>query len=155
VDTWALERVLERAEAEAKAAPRDASAWDRAVEWTAKARELYKGEFMAGTARAEATWARWLAERLRQRLVQRLGDVGRGWQQMGRSEAAVWWYEQALEVQPTEETVARRLMTLYRHLGRRAEALAVYERCRAALEATEAALPSSETRALHAALQRD
>ncbi|MBP7392910.1 MAG: bacterial transcriptional activator domain-containing protein [Zoogloea sp.] len=46
-----------------------------------------------------------------------------------REDSKTW----AIEVEPVAESFYRRLMSCYAQLGRRAEALAVYQRCRQSL----------------------
>ena len=49
--------------------------------------------------------------------------------------------------------LCRRLMALYQRRGRRAEALATYQRCRATLAAKLGLAPAPETEPLHRALR--
>ena len=58
-----------------------------------------------------------------------------------------------LEVDELAEESYRRLMTCHARLGRRAEALAVYTRCRDMLAAGLDVAPSAETEALHRTLR--
>jgi DNA-binding SARP family transcriptional activator len=58
------------------------------------------------------------------------------------------WYEQALRVEPRAEDVYRRLMNVYSRLGRSADAVETYRRCRAAVADHLGAKPSPETEAL-------
>jgi DNA-binding SARP family transcriptional activator len=66
----------------------------------------------------------------------------------GHREQAVTPYLQGLEIDPLVEDFHRGLMTAYGELGRQAEALASFERCRALLAKTLGVQPSAETRAL-------
>jgi predicted ATPase len=63
-------------------------------------------------------------------------------------EEAVGTLQRALRVDPIHEQAHRALMTTYDRLGRRQEALAQYQRLRAALRSALEAEPASETRAL-------
>jgi two-component SAPR family response regulator len=126
VDTWALERALDQADAARRAAARDPAAWEDLGRWTTRALALYDGDFLAGTAEGDAPWVRATAERLRQRLTRPLGELGRHSEGEGHPEEAARWYERALEIDPgQEEEVWRHLMPLYLRLGRRAEAVAL------------------------------
>jgi DNA-binding SARP family transcriptional activator len=58
---------------------------------------------------------------------------------------AVDCYLRAIEVEPVAESFYRRLMNAYARLGRRAEALAVYQRCRQSLLTRQGVSPTPET----------
>ena len=79
-------------------------------------------------------------------MAERLGDLlesERDWP------AAVDCYLHAIEVEPGAEGFYRRLMQTYDQLGRRAEALAVYQRCRQSLLSRLGVSPARETQALY------
>ncbi len=63
-------------------------------------------------------------------------------------ELAIDWYEKVLEIGPLAEEVYCRQMSYLLNLGRSAEALTVYKRCRRILQSLLRTEPASETRAL-------
>jgi len=120
VDVWGVERLLAHAEA---ATGREGD--------IRKAANLYRGAFLDGDA-SELPQVVALADSLRRRLLRQLVREGQGCEQADGQKAADW-YEEGLRVDPCAEDVSRSLMTVYQRLGRRAEVLDVYGRCRAAL----------------------
>jgi ATP/maltotriose-dependent transcriptional regulator MalT/DNA-binding SARP family transcriptional activator len=90
----------------------------------------YRGDFLEGET---SSWALACRSRLRNHhmsLSERFGQLlerDNNW-----SDAAAC-YVRAIEINPVAETFYCRLMNAYAHLGRRAEALAVYQRCRQSL----------------------
>lgn len=146
VDAWAFERLLDRADATRKAGARP-----RAVALTEAALALYRGHFLEQEA-GEA-WATVLRERLRGRFLRALAALGQHWEAAGDWRRAVECYQKGLEVDDLAEELYGRLMACYQRLGRRAEGLATYERCRRVLAATLGAAPSAATEALHDALR--
>jgi DNA-binding SARP family transcriptional activator len=92
-----------------------------------------------------------MVESLRRRLLRQLVRVGRQCEQ-ANPKKAVDWYEDALRVDPCAEDGCRSLMTAYDRLERSAEAMATYQRCRAALAARRGRAPSAATQGLFKAL---
>jgi DNA-binding SARP family transcriptional activator len=148
VDAWAVEHLLGRAETPAEP-NQNGNGRCEASRWIDQAAWLYRGPFLGGDS--EAPWASSFGECLRRRLRRHLDELAAHWEVAGDGERAAQYYERALEVDPCAEDVARRLMTTYRGLGRRAESLVVYARCRAALAATHGVTPCQETDAVYAA----
>jgi DNA-binding SARP family transcriptional activator len=74
--------------------------------------------------------------------------LGRHWEKEGQLEKAVQCYQRGLETDDLAEDFHQRLMTCYHRLGRRAEVLSVYERCKRILSASLGIEPSSETKAI-------
>ena len=70
---------------------------------------------------------------------------GRQWRR------AVAAYQRGLEADDLAEELYRGLMRCYQRLGRRSEAVAVYQRCRETLAAVLAIAPSQETERLYRA----
>lgn len=111
-----------------------------------RALNRYRGPFLHGES---APWAQAFRERLHTHFIgmaERLGNLlesERNWP------AAVDCYLHAIEVEPGAEGFYRRLMQTYGQLGRRAEALAVYQRCRQSLLTRLGVSPAQETQALY------
>ena len=110
-----------------------------------RALRLYRGAFLA---QEDAAWALALRERLRARFV-RLGgaDVHRH-VECGDWEGAVACLEGLLQADATVEPFYQQLMRAQHQLGRSAEVLATYRRCREVLAATLQAVPSASTEGL-------
>jgi DNA-binding SARP family transcriptional activator len=148
VDAWAFERLAAQAEAAERRGDRPSAAWRME-----EALALYRGPFLAGDA--GVPWAVPLRERLRRRFLRQVALLGRHWAHAGEWTRAVECYEKGLEVDDLAEEFHQGLMTGYRKLGRRAEALAAYRRCRETFAATLGIAPSPETEALHRALRAE
>ncbi len=106
--------------------------WNRAL-------ALYRGDFLT---EAERPWVVPKRETLRDMYVTAL--VG-----MGECHEARGWYKRALDVAKLREDIHRRIMSCYANAGRRAEALAQYDRCREALRRDLGVEPSTETTELY------
>jgi DNA-binding SARP family transcriptional activator len=134
VDTWALEHGLKSAEESS-----DMTALTRVL-------DLYRGDFLAGE---DESWAIDYRERIRAKLVRRLTAVCRD-PVTGRDlRKVVRYYERGLEIDPTAETFYQELMRLYQSQGRRSDAIALYQRCEAALKRQLGQAPSEATRRLY------
>jgi ATP/maltotriose-dependent transcriptional regulator MalT/DNA-binding SARP family transcriptional activator len=145
LDTWAFERLLDDASQADRAGRSPESA--RLIE---EALRLYRGPFLPGDGRAE--WAISLRERLRSRFLRGTAWLGRHWTAAGEWSRAVDTYERGLAVDDLAEEFYQGLMSCYLRLGRRAEALGVYERCRRILAATLQVPPSPATEAIRRTL---
>ena len=106
----------------------------------------YRGPFLHGES---APWALAFRERLRAHYMSMAERLGTLLEQAGDWAGAVECYLRAIEVEPVAESFYRRLMNAYASLGRRAEALAVYQRCRQSLLTRLGVSPTQETQALH------
>lgn len=109
--------------------------------------DLYRGAFLGHEP--EEPWTQTLRQRLRNRYVRSAGDIARFWQQTGDTERAVGFLHRALEGDDLAESVYRQLMQCYAELGRIAEAVESYARCRSVLGARLGVEPSAETRAIY------
>ena len=146
VDAWAFERLLERADA---ADQRGQAA--EMLRSTEKALVLYRGAFL--TFDQSASWTLPLRERLHRRFLRAVARLARHWEDAGDWQKAIEWYERGLAVDELTEDFYRRQMHCYQRLGRQAEAVVVYQRCRRTLEALLGVAPSAETEALRQALK--
>lgn len=93
-------------------------------------------------------WAVGPRERLRRRYVRGHEMLSRHLEETGALGEALEGYERVLEADPLNEEGYRRLMGCFERLGRRAEALSVYDRCRRVLDAQLGIEPSEETEVL-------
>ena len=123
VDAWAFNSILEQADAQWKK-----GIIDDAVRLTEKAIEIYKGPFLA--QEIEKAWKISLSELLRSKFLRSIDKLGQYWQKADQWEKALDCYLKGLEVDDLAEEFYQCLMNCYHHLGRIADALAVYRRYR-------------------------
>lgn len=135
LDIWALEARIAAIEQAPIAADAGASIFD-----------LYRGAFLE--QESDAAWVLPARERLRSRFLRFLTYEARRLSAAGYREQAITLYLQGLEIDPLIEEFYRGLMMAYRELGRQAEALATFERCRVLLAKALGVEPGVETRAL-------
>lgn len=141
VDAWAFERLLAHAD-ESKTQGNT----DRARELVEKAIVLYGGSFLAGER--EEPWMISPSERLRSKYLKDVWWLGHCLETAGHWEKAAGYYDRCLEADDCMEEMYRRLMVCYKRLGRRSEALSVYQRCRKTLSSVLGVDPSPETDAI-------
>ena len=148
VDAWAFEQLFVRIGKTLRPRLGEAGADHSAlVKLIAQFVERYAGPFLE--ADAEAGWVLPMRDRLRQRFVRTVIDVARHWRVTGRPDQALDLLERAVEMDHAGESIYRCLMECYADLGRRAEAVDTYVRCRKMLAATLQVAPSRETTALY------
>jgi len=107
---------------------------------------LYRGDFLA--QEGGRPWLLPMRERLCSRFVRLVGALGSHYEAAGEWDRAVDCYCTALETHPLQETFYRHMMRCYLKLGRRADALVVYQRCEALFHAVLGVEPSPETQSL-------
>jgi len=108
---------------------------------------LYHGHFLADTDGAE--WAIGPREQWRSIFLRLLERMGRELEQKGLWDQAAACYRRGLETDDLAENLYRRLMLCLVREGLRAEAMAVYERCRRALDSGLGIEPDRDTRSLY------
>lgn len=145
LDVWSLEQALDEID-ELLRGPGECATEDAVTAHAERVMRIYRGPFLASDDHATYASCR---ERLRSRLLRSLGEVGRYWQERGRWDKAVEYYQRGLEVDAVAEGLYRHLMVCYQHLGRVAEAIEVYNRCRKTLAAVLHVTPSRETTAIY------
>lgn len=115
--------------------------------------DLYRGPFMHGEADKPIYVSP--RERLRNRFLRAVGDVGRVLETSKAWDRALDVYQRSLEADQLAESLYRRLMVCYRELGRQAEAVEVYDACRRTFRAELEVDPSPETTAIYQNLLRE
>jgi len=145
VDVWAFEWLLSQAEEEKKR-----GSAENAVQCIGKAIHLYKGLFLADEI--DQSWIISTRERCRSRFIRGLTWLGHYWQNQKEWEKAIESYQRGLEIDDVAEDLYQQLMICFRELGRRAEALSVYQRCRKALSGILGIDPSPKTEAIFRSL---
>ncbi len=144
VDVWLFERVVREADAAAEGDGDVAAAGRRLL-------DAYPGHFLAGDE--DQPWLMGMRDRLRSKLVRTVLALGRALQSEARWEDAIALYARALELDNLAEDLYRNLMLCYRELGRSAEALRVYRRCKELLSVVLGLPPSPETEAVRRSLE--
>jgi LuxR family maltose regulon positive regulatory protein len=114
---------------------------------------LYRGPFMNSEADKPIYVS--LRERLRNRFLRAIGDLGRVLETAKAWEQALDIYQRSLEADQLAESLYRRLMVCYRELGRQTEAVEVYDACRRTFRAELEVDPSPETKAIYQNLLRE
>jgi DNA-binding SARP family transcriptional activator len=137
-DVWALESLLEEADALMKQ-----NQVTRALEMTERAISLYKGTFLPGEN--DEPWTVSPRERLRRKFLRSVNWLGHHREEAGEWAKAIAFYDRGLEVDNIAEEFYQRAMICYRRLGRTAEALSTYGRCRRVLAAVLGVRPSPQT----------
>jgi LuxR family maltose regulon positive regulatory protein len=145
VDAWAFERILGQADVRWEKKSKE-----NAVRLVEKAMDLYKGPFLF--REIEQPWAAAMSERLRSKFLRSVGRLGQYWQEAGQWGKALDCYQKGLEVENLAEEFYQGLMTCHQHLGQRAEALSVYNRCKRALSQAFGVDPSFKTNEIYRSL---
>lgn len=146
VDTWAFEQTAAEIERLLKG-PRDKVDDIGLTRLADRLLALYTGPFIASDT--DEAWYISPRERLRNRFMRSMGDIGHYWQQAGQWDRAIDYFQRSLEADSLAEGFYRHLMLCYRQLGRKAEAIDVYQRCRKTLSAVLSVDPSRETTAIY------
>ncbi len=149
VDAWTFERLLNQIDALMR------NSESKAIEMTVvrtldRAVTLYQGGFLIHESLRP--WGLSMQERLRSKLMRSIVQVGTQAEAIGQWEVATHCYQNGLEIDPLYELFYQRLMICYRETQRKAEALAVYQRCRANLSTGLCVAPSLGTETILASL---
>jgi len=148
LDTWAFDQTTVRIN-QCLRPDNDGSAVDHEnlIALSKRLLELYAAPFLAGES--EQPWSLPLRERLHQRFVRLVVSLAHYWQHTDDAERAIHFLESAIELDASSESIYRNLMECYSALGRHAEAVDTYGRCRKMLAASFQVDPSPETTALY------
>jgi len=114
---------------------------------------VYCGPFMADETDNPVYIS--LRERLRNRFLRCIGDLGRLLETSEVWEQAADLYQRSIEVDQLAEGLYRRLMVCFRELGRQSEGVEVYDACKRTFRAELEAEPSPETTVIYQNLLRD
>ena len=142
---WELQRVERALKGGSLLTPAQLNTYSQSV------LRLYRGPFLP---EEDASWALAPREQWQLRILQLLRRLGRYCEDQGTLEAALIYYEQGITLDPCIEEFYQRLMRLYQRLGRQAEALSVYARCRKTLLALLQITPSPTTERLYQDLRK-
>jgi two-component SAPR family response regulator len=149
VDAWVFEGILEHIETSRKDI-RSREHLSELEEMAENAISLYEGHFLP--ADEKYAWTVSYRERLSSKFIRLVTRTGEYLGETGQWEKAVEYYRKAIEVNDLTEDFYRHLMICYQKLGRWAEAIKVYNRCRKILSANLGTVPSPETEAIYKAL---
>ena len=156
VDVWAFERIMGKVDTAWRTGTDKDGAAERSREreqfarLTEKAIRMYTGPFLSGD---DEPWMVSIRERLRNKFLRNVRRLGIYWEQSGELARAVDCYQKGLEVDDLAEEFYQCLMKCYQQMGKRAEALAVYQRCYQILSSVLGIEPSPETEAIRRALK--
>jgi DNA-binding SARP family transcriptional activator len=142
VDAWAFERILDAVGNKHKE-----GLTEGALQPIEKAIRIYKGPFLADEV--EQPWLVPFRERLRNKFLRGVTRLGHYWEKVGQWERALQCYQRGLEMESLAEELYQNLMACYLRLGRKAEALTVYNHCRRVLLTILGVEPSSKTQAIY------
>jgi len=145
VDCWAFERLLSMAEDASKLKDRDEE-----ISLTEKALTIYNGAFLSGEMLE--SWTVSPREHLRSRFLRAVNRMGSMLASIGQWEEAAGCYQRSLDVDDLAEETYQHLMHCLQKLGRKSEALWVYDRCRNTLNAAFGLPPSSKTQVIRRSL---
>ncbi len=142
IDTWVFEFFLEEAETLWKQGKRK-----KAMAKYEEALSLYKGPFISEEPLQH--WAVVLRERMSLRYLKALITLGSALEEEGEYEEAIQRYESGLEGNNLEEVFYQRLILCHARLGRHADVVKTYRRCRDTLARTLEVPPSEETERMY------
>jgi DNA-binding SARP family transcriptional activator len=111
-----------------------------------RALSLYGGPLLH--AETYQNWTVANRERLRSKYLRLISAMARLSDRIGSSEEAAEYFTKGLETEPLSEEFHQGLMASFFRLGRQAEALAAYRRCKEVLQAELGITPSPKTEAL-------
>jgi len=143
VDSLALENIVKRS---------GSISADRVAPKYREAAGLYRGHFLPSDSGCE--WAVSRSETLQSMMLRLIEEAGRHDEGQGEWENAAACYQKGLDVDCLAEDLYRRLMICYQKLGRRAEAIRLYQRCCSVLQTHLGIRPSPETEAVYASLHQ-
>jgi len=114
---------------------------------------IYQGHFLF---REEVTsWSVSIKERLRNKYIHCLVELGRYWEKHAQWNKAIMCYQKGIEVDDLVETFYQRLMLCLDKTGRKPEALAVYRHGRHVISVVLGLQPTEETQAIYESIQSD
>ena len=144
VDAWAFDRLAGQILKQTKQPNTDAN---QLVQQQRELLNYYKGPFLG--QEYERPWSLGYRERLHQRLVRALNQLGNYWMKLEMWEVAIACFEYGIQTDPLLESFYQKLMRLYLELNRHADAANTYQRCRKSLAFNLGVTPSPETIALY------
>jgi LuxR family transcriptional regulator, maltose regulon positive regulatory protein len=136
VDTWAFMRMCKEEEKK----------HDLPSDLFTKILDLYRGDFLP---MEDEHWMVSYREKLRERFLRLIINVGRTLEERNKYEEAITCYRAAIDVDDLAEEMYLRLMVCYHALGDKTSAISVYERLHKILNARLNTTPSARTVAMY------
>lgn len=149
VDAWTFERLLNQVDQLMRLTENKAIE-SAVINILDQAMHLYQGGFLIHESLRP--WGLSMQERLRSKLMRSIIQVGNQAEVLGQWQIASHCYQTGLEIDPLYELFYQRLMICYRDTQRKAEALALYQRCRANLFTGLGVTPSLSTEKIRSSL---
>ena len=149
VDAWEYERTLGKIKQLLNTRPIDPQHITKLVH---KAIDLYHGPYLGNED--EQPWFLTYRDRLHNKFIRCLLDVCTYMEKNQRYDEASQLYESGLEIDDLCENIYVKLMACYQNLGRRAQAMKVYQRCQSVIKAHYGVEPSSELQTLFESLKK-
>lgn len=148
VDLWAFERLMGEIDKQVKSGN-----IKNVIPLFEKAVSMYQGDFLDGDEDNPSVIS--TQEQLKDHIRRHIEDIGCYFEQTGQVEKAVRCFIKGLVVDDLCEAFYQRLMVCYQRLGRRAEALSLYNRLKKTLSTTFDIEPSPKTEAIYKAILSD
>jgi ATP/maltotriose-dependent transcriptional regulator MalT/DNA-binding SARP family transcriptional activator len=156
VDAWSFERMHERASSLWRSvhdqSGKRAGIAAEAYRHGEKALELYQGHFLPGDS--GQAWTAPYRERLRSKFLRLVLQQGLYLEESAQWRKAVETFQRGLETDDLAEEFYQHLIVCYQKLGQKAEAIRVYDSCRAVLSSALGIDPSQKTEALYSSLMK-
>lgn len=147
VDAWSLERNLDRAWRIIK----KEGFTDCAVQSVEKAGRMYHGHMLPGDE--GKTWTIAARERLRDRILNALGEAGCHFEKEKKPEKAIHFFKKAFDIDPITEAFCQHLMSCHLSAGNRSEAIAIFNRFKTALSDNLGLTPSARTEEIYKSIR--
>ena len=123
---------------------------EKAIQLSEKALEMYTEAFLPGDV--DQPWSLSLRERLKGKLLGAVNRLADERCRLGQWEKAAEYYQKGLEVNDLIEEFYQNLMDCHLRLGKKAEAIAVFQRCTRTLSAALSIEPSAKTWSMYNSL---
>jgi two-component SAPR family response regulator len=149
IDVRELEGLIETIDAAWKSGePSSDGHW---LQLSEMALAMYKGHFLP--ADSSQPWVLSSRERLRSKFLRLIIRLGSHWERNFQWQKAAEVFQKGLEVDGLAEEFYQHLMRCHHEMGQRAEAVSVYNRCRALLLSSLGIPPSRKTEDLYQAIK--
>ncbi|MCG6970126.1 MAG: bacterial transcriptional activator domain-containing protein [Gammaproteobacteria bacterium] len=149
VDAWEYERTIGEIKHLLHIRPMDPQHISKLVQ---RAIDIYHGPYLGNED--EQPWFLTYRDRLHNKFVRCLLDVCACLEKHHRYDEASQLYEAGLDIDDLCESIYVKLMACYHNLGRRAQAMKVYQRCQSVIKAHWGVEPSSELQTLFESLKK-
>jgi LuxR family maltose regulon positive regulatory protein len=113
--------------------------------------DLYRGHFLE--QEGQPSWSFAMRERLREKFARLVRDVAQSFQRAKAWDEAAAIYQRGIELDSLNEDFYAGLMVCHRELGKHAEALKVFRRCRELLSLVLSVQPGAQTQAVYQSLK--